>query len=66
MVTDISRDGTLSGANLKLIDDLLKITSLNIILSGGVSSDEDISKLRATELQGIVVGTALYKDLLSI
>ncbi len=66
MVTDISRDGTLSGANLKLIDDLLKITSLNIILSGGVSSDEDITKLRATELQGIVVGTALYQDLLSI
>jgi phosphoribosylformimino-5-aminoimidazole carboxamide ribotide isomerase len=62
--TDTLKDGTLSGPNIKGIKALLKETGLNIIASGGISSLEDIFKLKKLEKQGItgvIVGKALYE-----
>ncbi len=47
--TDISKDGTLKGPNIKGIKDLLKETSIKVISSGGVSTLEDISRLKLLE-----------------
>lgn len=61
--TDISKDGTLKGPNIIDTKRLLK-TGLAIIASGGVSSLEDIQKLKVLEndgLAGIIVGKALYE-----
>lgn len=62
--TDISKDGTLSGPNIKGIKELLKETGLNIIASGGVSNLNDIYKLKKLEkfgLDGVIIGKALYE-----
>jgi phosphoribosylformimino-5-aminoimidazole carboxamide ribotide isomerase len=62
--TDILKDGTLSGPNIKGIKALLKNTGLNIIASGGISSLDDIYKLKMLEklgLSGVIVGKALYE-----
>ena len=63
--TDVSRDGTLSGANLHFLSDVLKVTSMNVILSGGVSDIRDIketAKVKAKNFEGIIVGKALYEQ----
>jgi len=62
--TDIAKDGTLKGPNIKAIKSLLKETGLKVIGSGGVSSLNDIRKLKVLEkngLVGIIVGKALYE-----
>ncbi len=62
--TDTQKDGTLSGPNIKGTKELLKNTGLNIIASGGISSLDDIYKLKKLERQGLVgviIGKALYE-----
>lgn len=62
--TDISKDGTLKGPNIKGIKTLLKETGLEVIASGGVSSLDDIRKLKSLEKDGVtavIVGKALYE-----
>ena len=66
IITDISKDGTLDGANLKLLDDLLLISSLSIILSGGINSNEDIDKLKKRPLEGIVLDTVIYESVIKL
>jgi phosphoribosylformimino-5-aminoimidazole carboxamide ribotide isomerase len=61
--TDTLKDGTLKGPNIKGIKSLLKETGLKIIASGGISSLDDIYKLKKLEKQGllgVIVGKALY------
>jgi phosphoribosylformimino-5-aminoimidazole carboxamide ribotide isomerase len=58
--TDIAKDGMLSGPNfseIKLIDDEIKA---NVIASGGVTTKEDIDKLKDLNVYGAIVGKALY------
>lgn len=62
--TDTLKDGTLKGPNIKEIKNLLKKSGLKIIASGGISSLDDILKLKALEkkgLTGIIIGKALYE-----
>ncbi len=62
--TDIFKDGTLKGPSIKQIKTLLKQTGLKIIASGGVSSLDDIRKLKALEkegVSGVIIGKALYE-----
>jgi phosphoribosylformimino-5-aminoimidazole carboxamide ribotide isomerase len=61
--TDISRDGTLQGANLEEVKKLSEFTEMNVIFSGGVSSEEDIHQMKrsAPFLWGVIVGKALYE-----
>ncbi|GAI68399.1 unnamed protein product, partial [marine sediment metagenome] len=61
--TDITRDGTLRGVNIKLIQEFLEIANVEVIIAGGVASLADIRKL--TELgrrepAGVIIGKALY------
>lgn len=66
MVTDISRDGTLSGADFDLIDKILESTRIKLIVSGGINSDKDIRALRSKNIDGVVVGTALYEGIVTV
>ena len=62
--TDIAKDGTLRGPNIKGIKSLLKNSGLKVIASGGISSLQDIRRLKSLEkkgLVGIIVGKALYE-----
>lgn len=62
--TDTLKDGTLTGPNIKSIKALLKKTRMRIIASGGISSLDDIYRLKLLEkngLSGIIIGKALYE-----
>jgi phosphoribosylformimino-5-aminoimidazole carboxamide ribotide isomerase len=58
--TDIARDGTLTEPNFEAVADLMKKTTLPIIVSGGVSSLEHIKRIKALGAEGAIVGKALY------
>ena len=61
--TDISRDGTLEGPNYAALKEMAEAVHIPLIASGGVSSLEDLYKLRELEHLGInsvIVGQALY------
>ncbi len=58
--TDIAKDGMMQGPNQEMTHRLVEETSLNIIASGGVSSEEDLRQLKALEVEGAIIGKALY------
>ena len=61
IVTDIERDGTLSGPNIALLSRLQqKFPETNIIASGGISTITDIEDLQTAGIKDIIVGRALY------
>jgi phosphoribosylformimino-5-aminoimidazole carboxamide ribotide isomerase len=58
--TDIARDGTLSGPNLKSLAQLQQAIDRPIIASGGVASLADLHALARLGVEGAIVGRALY------
>ena len=64
--TDISRDGTLSGANLSAYERLARLDGLKVIASGGVTRTEEIRSLAAMGLYGAIVGKAVYTGALDL
>ena len=58
--TDILKDGMLQGPNFKYYEMLKDKTNLNIIASGGISSVEDLKKLKELNIYGAIIGKALY------
>ena len=58
--TDISKDGMMEGPNLDITEHIVKETWMNLIASGGISSVDDIKKVRATGACGCIVGRAIY------
>ncbi len=62
--TDILKDGTLKGPNIKGTKKLLEATGIRVIASGGICSLKDIRQIKVLEkegLTGIIVGKALYE-----
>ncbi|MFW2513498.1 bifunctional 1-(5-phosphoribosyl)-5-((5-phosphoribosylamino)methylideneamino)imidazole-4-carboxamide isomerase/phosphoribosylanthranilate isomerase PriA [Demequina sp. SO4-13] len=63
VVTDVKKDGMLSGPNTQLLMDVCEATDAPVVASGGISSLEDIAALRAIVdrgVEGAIVGKALY------
>ena len=58
--TDISKDGAMMGANHELYRTLAEKFDLQIVASGGVSSLDDVKKLRVLNLYGAIIGKAYY------
>jgi phosphoribosylformimino-5-aminoimidazole carboxamide ribotide isomerase len=61
LFTSIDSEGTMRGPDVKAIRSLVKAVRLPVIASGGIGSLEDITKVRKTGVQGIVIGMALYE-----
>jgi phosphoribosylformimino-5-aminoimidazole carboxamide ribotide isomerase len=59
--TDIARDGIGAGVNVEATAALAQATGLSIVASGGVASVEDVRRVRAAGLAGVIVGRALYE-----
>lgn len=71
VVTDIGRDGMLSGPDGEGLAAVLDASALPVIASGGVSCAADLASLAALErsgrrLEGVIVGTALREGRLSV
>jgi phosphoribosylformimino-5-aminoimidazole carboxamide ribotide isomerase len=63
LVTDIGRDGMMTGPNVALIAAIVaRCPSLAVQASGGVSSLADLEALRATGAAGAIVGKALWEE----
>ena len=60
MYTDIARDGTLEGPNFAAIERLLGETGAHLIAAGGVTTVDDLLRLRDMGLEGAIVGRAIY------
>ncbi|HJQ43342.1 MAG TPA: bifunctional 1-(5-phosphoribosyl)-5-((5-phosphoribosylamino)methylideneamino)imidazole-4-carboxamide isomerase/phosphoribosylanthranilate isomerase PriA [Jatrophihabitantaceae bacterium] len=63
VVTDVRRDGTLTGPNLDLLREVCARTDKPVVASGGVSSLDDlraIAELTPLGVEGAIVGKALY------
>ncbi len=58
--TDISRDGALRGTNHDMYLELRRFCRCDLIASGGVSSVDEILRLREEGLSGVILGKALY------
>ena len=58
--TDISKDGAMQGANHSLYRSLSEEFNMQIVASGGVSSIEDVRKLRELDIYGAIIGKAYY------
>ena len=58
--TDISKDGAMMGTNHGLYKELSEKFDIQIVASGGVSSIEDVKKLRSLDLYGAIIGKAYY------
>jgi phosphoribosylformimino-5-aminoimidazole carboxamide ribotide isomerase len=63
IVTDIGRDGTLTGVNVEAVGEVADALSIPVIASGGVAGLDDILKLKArpgAPIAGAVLGKSLY------
>lgn len=63
VVTDVTKDGTMSGPNTQLLEDIARKTNKPLVASGGISSLDDIAALRELVPIGVdsaIVGKALY------
>lgn len=60
ILTDIAADGMLSGPNFEQLGALQKAVSCNIVASGGVTTLDDVKRLRDMGLYGAIIGKAYY------
>lgn len=63
VVTDVAKDGTLTGPNLELLRQVCAATDKPVVASGGVSSLQDlrdIATLSEIGVEGAIIGKALY------
>ena len=61
--TDINRDGTKQGPNIKDTVELSSKTKIPLVISGGVSSLEDIKEIKSlsnSNIEGVIVGKSIY------
>ncbi|MFZ9701600.1 MAG: bifunctional 1-(5-phosphoribosyl)-5-((5-phosphoribosylamino)methylideneamino)imidazole-4-carboxamide isomerase/phosphoribosylanthranilate isomerase PriA [Candidatus Nanopelagicales bacterium] len=65
VVTDVNKDGTLTGPNIDLLTEISKFTKKPLIASGGISELDDLVKLKSLVnlgVEGAIVGKALYSN----
>ena len=64
LLTSIDRDGTLQGPDTKTLADAA--VSARIIASGGISSIEDVIRIRSAGCSSVIIGKAMYDGKVSI
>lgn len=64
--TDVIKDGTLTEPNYKEINNLVESISVPVIASGGISSINNIKKLKTIGIEGVIIGKALYEGKINL
>lgn len=64
--TDILKDGTMTGPNFLAYESLVKSTNFDIVASGGVTSLDDIKRLKALGVKGVILGKTLYEKKITL
>jgi len=66
LFTNVDYEGLLDGFSLEPLEELLEAVTIPVIYSGGVSTLEDVAKLSQTPVDGVVIGSALYKGKITL
>lgn len=66
VLTDVRRDGVGGGINLDSAVELQTATGLRVVASGGVSSLEDVRRVKQAGLAGVIIGRALYEGKITL
>ena len=66
LLTNISRDGTLEGPDLKYLQQACVLPNANVIASGGISNIDDVKDVKEKNPFGVILGKALYENKVSI
>ena len=66
LLTNVSRDGTMEGPDLKFLEQTCRLTNANVIASGGISNVNDIKNVKEKNAFGVILGKALYENKISI
>ena len=66
LFTDVDVEGLLRGVKIDTVKILVEELNIPVVASGGVSTYEDIVKLRDVGVEGVVIGSALYKNILDL
>ncbi len=64
--TDISTDGAMRGTNLKAFESLVRIAGLKVTASGGITTLDEIRKLKEMGVYAAILGKALYENKLDL
>jgi phosphoribosylformimino-5-aminoimidazole carboxamide ribotide isomerase len=64
LFTNVDVEGLLNGINLDAAENLISNIDIPVIYSGGITSAEDIRKLKQINTDYVVIGSALYKGLI--
>lgn len=62
LCTDIEKDGMLKGPSVSIYRELVSVSGMNIIASGGISSTEDVRQLKKAGCEGAVIGKAILES----
>ncbi len=66
LLTNVNRDGTLEGPDLKFLEQACKLKNANVIASGGISNIKDVQDVKEKNSFGVILGKALYENKISI
>ena len=66
LTTNVSKDGTLEGPDIMSLKQICQINGTNIIASGGISKLEDVEEIKKCNPYGVILGKALYENLISV
>ena len=66
LYTDINRDGTLTEPNFEANATLVQATGMSVLASGGIATLEHIRRLAETGVEGVILGSALYTEAISL
>ncbi len=66
LLTNVTRDGTLEGPELKFLEQACQLENANVIASGGISNVKDVQDVKDKNSFGVILGKALYENKISI
>ncbi len=66
LLTNVSRDGTLTGPDLEFLEQACNLDKTNVIASGGISNVDDVKDVKKKNAFGVILGKALYENKISI
>ncbi len=66
LLTNVNRDGTLEGPELKFLEQACQLENINVIASGGISNIKDVQDVKEKNSFGVILGKALYENKITI
>jgi len=66
IVTDIEKDGMLSGPAIELYKEIIANSTVKLIASGGLTTVEELYTLREIGCEGVIIGKAIYEGKITL